>query len=141
MSFNVFNLNEAADNPFLRCIRLIKISILYLFPVVSTGLFICFSWRGDSFPTGASHWLQVSASGGRQTRPSFYPVRQIHHVYSVDAEEGIQDFRPLRPDPDNSELIALLPFKHKKDSCHILLQKSKRSTRNFIKHFPSSRRS
>ena len=51
LSFNVFNLSEAADNPFNFCVRLIKISILYLFPVVSAGLFVRFSWRGYSSPT------------------------------------------------------------------------------------------
>ena len=40
LSFNIFNLNEAADNPFLRRVRLIKISILYLFPVASADFFV-----------------------------------------------------------------------------------------------------
>ena len=40
LSFNIFNLNEAADNPFLRRVRLIIISILYLFPVVSAEFFV-----------------------------------------------------------------------------------------------------
>ena len=47
-------MSEAADNSFNFCIRLIKISIIYMFPVVSAGLFICFSWRGYSFPTRAA---------------------------------------------------------------------------------------
>ena len=55
LSFNVFNLSEAADNPFNFCVRLIKISILYLFPVVSAGFFVRFSWRGYSSPTRAPH--------------------------------------------------------------------------------------
>ena len=37
MSFNVFTLSEAADNPFDFCNRLIKISIIYLFPAISAG--------------------------------------------------------------------------------------------------------
>ena len=41
---------EAAANPFNFCVRLIKISILYLFPVVSAGFFVRFSWRGYSSP-------------------------------------------------------------------------------------------
>lgn len=42
MSFNVFNLSEAAANPFNFRVRLINISVLYLFPVVSTGFFFVF---------------------------------------------------------------------------------------------------
>ena len=33
------------------CVRLIKISISYLFPVVSAGFFVRFSWLGYSSPT------------------------------------------------------------------------------------------
>ena len=43
LSFNVFTLNKTVINPFNFCVRLIKISILYLFPVVSTRFFVCFS--------------------------------------------------------------------------------------------------
>ena len=89
------------------CIRLIKISILYQFPVVSAGFFVRFSRRGDSSPTRVPHWLQVSVSGSRQTRPLFYPVRQLDHVCRVDAEEDEQDFRPLRPGLDPSEIVVL----------------------------------
>lgn len=107
MSFNVFNLSEAAVNPFNFCVRLIKISILYLFPVVSAGLFVCFSWRGYSSPTRAPHLPQVSVSGSSQTRPLFYPVRQLHHVCRVDAEEDVKVFRPLRPGLDPPEIVVL----------------------------------
>ena len=31
-------------------------------------------------------------SGSRQTRPPFYPVRQLDHVCRVDAEEDVKDF-------------------------------------------------
>ena len=55
LSFNVSNLSEAADNPFNICVRLIKISILYLFPVVSAGFFVCLSWRRYSFRTRTPH--------------------------------------------------------------------------------------
>ena len=106
MSFNVFNLSEAADNPFNFCVRLIKISILYLFPAVSTGFFVCFSWQYSS-PTRAPHWLQVSVSGSRQTRPLFYPVCQLNHVCRVDAEEDVKYFRPLRPGLDPPEIVVL----------------------------------
>lgn len=34
LSFNIFNPSEATTNPFNFCIRLIKNSILYLYPVV-----------------------------------------------------------------------------------------------------------
>ena len=46
-----FTPSEAATNPFNFCVRLIKISISYLFPVVSAGFFVRFSWRGYSSPT------------------------------------------------------------------------------------------
>ena len=51
--------------------------------------------------------LQVSVSGSRQTRPLFYPVRQLNHVCRVDAEEDVQDFRPLRPGLDPPEIVVL----------------------------------
>ena len=68
---------------------------LYLIPVVSSGFFVCFSWRGYSSPARTPHWLQNSASSRHQTRPLFYPVRQLNHVCRVDAEEDTQDFCPL----------------------------------------------
>ena len=46
-------------------------------------------------------------SGSRQTRPLFYPVRQLHHVCRVDAEEDVKDFRPLRPGLDPPEIVML----------------------------------
>lgn len=46
-------------------------------------------------------------SGSRQTRPLFYPVRQLHHVCCVDAEEDVQDFCPLRPGLDPPEIVVL----------------------------------
>ena len=45
----VFNPSEAATNPFNFCIRLIKISILYLFPVVSTGFLCLFLMTSGQF--------------------------------------------------------------------------------------------
>ena len=36
-------MSEAAANPFNFRIRLFEISILYLLPVLSAGLFVCFS--------------------------------------------------------------------------------------------------
>ena len=105
LSLNVFNLSEAADNPFNFCVRLIIISISYLFPVVLSGFFVHFSWRGYNFPTRVP---QVSVSGSRQTRPLFYPVRQLYHVCRVDAEEDVQDFRPIRPGLDPPEIVVFL---------------------------------
>ena len=40
LSFNALNISEAATNPFNFRVRLIKISILYLFPVVSAGFIL-----------------------------------------------------------------------------------------------------
>lgn len=45
--------------------------------------------------------------GSRQTRPLFYPVRQLHHVCRVDAEEDLKDFRPLRSCLDPPEIVVL----------------------------------
>ena len=46
-------------NSYSHCLHLmfgqIKISISYLFPVVSAGFFVLFSWRGYSSPTKAPH--------------------------------------------------------------------------------------
>ena len=72
-------MNEAVINPFNFCIRFIKISILYLFPVVSAGFFVSFLWRGYSSPTRAPHRRHVPVLGSRQTHPLFYPVRQLNH--------------------------------------------------------------
>ena len=33
--------------------------------------------------------------------------RKLHHVWSVDAEEDVKDFRPLRPGLDPSEIVVL----------------------------------
>ena len=70
LSFNVFNMSEAATNPFNFCVRLIKISILYLSPVVSAGFFVCFSWREYSSPERNTHWLkcQCQAAAKRAIR-------------------------------------------------------------------------
>ena len=36
-----------------------------------------------------------------------YPVRQLHHVCRVDAEEDVQDFRQLRPGLDSPQVVVL----------------------------------
>lgn len=46
-------------------------------------------------------------SGSRQTRPLFYPVRQLHHFCRVDAEEDVKDFCPLRPGHDPPVIVVL----------------------------------
>ena len=38
---------------------------------------------------------------------SVYPVRQLHHVCRVYAEEDVQDFRQLRPDLDSPQVVVL----------------------------------
>ena len=106
MSFNVFNMSEAADNLFNFCIRLLKISVLYLFPVVSAGFFVCFSWRGIQFPHKSTALTANFSVSSRQTCPLFYPIRQLNHVCRVDAEEDVQDFRPLRPGLDPLEIVV-----------------------------------
>ena len=52
--------------------------------------------------------MLLNFADGSQTRPLFYPVRQLHHVCRVDAEEDVQDFRPLRPGLDSTEIVVLL---------------------------------
>lgn len=76
--------------------------------VVSAGLLVSFLWLGYSSFARAPHRLQVSVSGGRQTRSLFYPVCQLHHVCRVDAEEDVQDFRPIRPGLDPPEIVVFL---------------------------------
>ena len=49
-------------------------------------------------------------SGSRQTRPLFYPVRRLHHIFRVDAKEDVQDFRPLRPGLAPPEIVVLLLY-------------------------------
>lgn len=51
--------------------------------------------------------MLLNFADGSQTHPLFYPVRQLHHVCRVDAEEDIKDFRPLRPGLDPSEIVVL----------------------------------
>ena len=63
-------------------------------------IFCLFFMTRIQFPRKRSTLAEVSVSGSRQTRPLFYPVRQLDHVCRVDAEEDIQDFRPFRPGPE-----------------------------------------
>ena len=55
----------------------------------------------------AHFYVQIFVSGGRQLCSLLYPVRQLHHVCRVDAEESVQDFRQLRPGLDPPQ-VALL---------------------------------
>ena len=48
-----------------------------------------------------------SFTGGRQLCSLLYPVRQLHHVCRVDAEEDVQDFRQLRPGLDPPQVVVL----------------------------------
>ena len=51
--------------------------------------------------------VNVFVSGGRQLCSLLYPVRQLHHVCRVDAEEDEQDFRQLRPGLDPPQVVVL----------------------------------
>ena len=52
------------------------------------------------FPWEALFYVHVFVSGVRQLCSLLYPVRQLHHVCRVDAEEDVQYFRQLRPGLD-----------------------------------------
>lgn len=72
------------------------------------GRILClFFMAWIQFPHKSFALTASFTSGSRQTRPLFYPVRQLDHVCRVDAEEDIQDFRPLRPGPDPPEIVVL----------------------------------
>ena len=87
MSFNVFNLREAADNPFNFCVRLIKISYLYLFPVVSAGFFCLYFMARIQFPH-KSYALTAS----------FFCVRQSSSLWQVPFGQGLSPFSSHRTD-------------------------------------------
>ena len=50
MSFNVFNMSEAVISPFNFCVRPIKITILYRFPVVSAVFLSVFHGEDTVLP-------------------------------------------------------------------------------------------
>ena len=110
----VFNLSEAATNPFNFCIRLIKISILYLFPVVSTGLFICFSWRGYSSPCKSSA-LTTSFNVWQPPNAPFVlscPIRSFRKLNSRDRKN-------LTPE---TQCLALFQKKFVLWTCRLILR-------------------
>ena len=51
--------------------------------------------------------MHVFVSRGRQLCSLLYPVRRLHHVCRVDAEEDVQDFRQLRPGLDPPQVVVL----------------------------------
>ena len=52
-------------------------------------------------------FVHVFVSGGRQLCSLFYPVRQLHYVCRVDAEEDVQDFLQLLPGLDSPQVVVL----------------------------------
>ena len=61
------------------------------------------------FPWEALFYVHVFVSRGRQLCSLFYPVRQLHHVCHVDAEEDVRNLRQFRPglDPPPVALLFL----------------------------------
>ena len=51
--------------------------------------------------------MHIFVSGNHQLCSLLYPVRQLHHVCRVNAEEDIQDFRQLRPGLDSPQVVVL----------------------------------
>ncbi|MDY4562826.1 MAG: hypothetical protein SPD85_04375 [Candidatus Cryptobacteroides sp.] len=51
--------------------------------------------------------MHVFVSRGRQLCSMLNPVRLLHHVCRVDAEEDVQDFRQLRPGLDSPQVVVL----------------------------------
>ena len=86
-------MSEAADNPFNFCVRLIKISIIYLFPVVSSGFFCLLFMTRVQF-TSKSFALTTCFRVRRQPNaPLFYSdrQRQPHHIFHMIAKENVQN--------------------------------------------------
>ena len=79
--------------PIRFCFQSIKYTFLYPIPVVSAGYFVHSQWQRHSSPVKALFRVHVFVSGGRQLSSLFYPVRQLHRVCRVYAEEDVQDFR------------------------------------------------
>ena len=55
----------------------------------------------------ALFYVHIFVSGNHQLCSLLYPVRQLHHVCRVDAEEDVQDFRQLRPGLDPPQVVVL----------------------------------
>ena len=56
----------------------------------------------------ALFYMHVFASGSRQLYSLLYPVRQLHHVCRVNAEEDVQDFSQLRTGIDPPQVVGIL---------------------------------
>ena len=93
-------------DPIRFCVQSIKFTFLYLIPVVSAGLFVHFQWQRRSSPLKALLYVHIFVSRGRQLCSLLYPVCQLHHVCSVDAEEDVQDFRLLRPGLESLQVVV-----------------------------------
>ena len=66
----------------------------------------------------------VFVSGCRQLCSLLYPVRQLHHVCRVDAEEDVQDFRLFDSaiNPFESLVFFLYPQAVGQISCNVIYQ-------------------
>ncbi len=93
LSFNVFYLTKAADwsHPFL-----LSVHQIYIF-ISHSGhfgrIFCPFSITEAQFPRESTFLCAYFISGKRLLCSLLYPVRQLHHVCRVDADEDVQDFR------------------------------------------------
>ena len=56
----------------------------------------------------AHFYVHIFVSGNHQMCSLLYSVGKLHHVYRVNAEEDVQDFRQLRPGLDPPQVVVLL---------------------------------
>lgn len=103
-------MSEAVTNPFNFCVRFIKISILYLFPAVSAGFFVCFHGEDTVFSPHTQE-LCIDRKFQCQAAAKLDLCSILSASWTMFAvwmrEEDIQDFRPLRPGPDPPEIVVL----------------------------------
>ena len=52
-------------------------------------------------------YVHIFVSGNHQMCSLLYSVGKLHHVYRVNAEEDVQDFRQLRPGLDSPQVVVL----------------------------------
>ena len=90
-------------DPIHFCARVTKFKFLYLIPVISAGFFVHSLWQIRSSPLKALLYVHIFVSGGRQLCSLLYPVRQLHLVCRMNAEEDERDFRQLRPGLDSPQ--------------------------------------
>ena len=55
----------------------------------------------------AHFYVHIFVSGNHQMCSLLYSVGKLHHVYRVNAEEDVQDFRQLRPGLDPPQVAVL----------------------------------